>query len=657
MTSIRNYQFVNIVWGMIFSRNIAILSFSIIIQAIAASGQSSEDFPVPVSTKVEGIPAIKKADVDHLFFDPSETRSNLIWDVDRTKRRLLVTDEKTNIYMLEAPLAKPVQLVPDRAPYLVKINRTDGSIAFTDDHEDRDNYQLYLRTSDGTVKRLSTFTGKDESVESVVWSPDGKTLYYSQTDYDAKTSKICSHDLSVPTCYSGDLKGIWNVLDFKGDKLLLKYWKASSQQNLHIYDLRTRKLTVVDDQANSEKGFFAGDRVFWLAQGSPKCSSDPCVLSMDLKKGETRQIALPKDLAFPSDIKPSPNGKLFLIQESRNGVDNLRIVTPKGNKLIDRVKPFVRGSYVIWHTRWLSDTEVVYTIENIGRPASIESFDAGTGKHTTWTKERLPTPLIDQTRAPEVIKWKSFDSKEISGYVVRPQTVSKRSPVVIFVHGGPQTIDKPLFNLRDIRLIANLGITIIHTNIRGSSGFGNAFMDADNRVKRGDAIKDVRALIDWIGTQPDLDPERIFVHGESYGGFVALATALQEPNRVKAVIAEFPIVSIRGYLGQSWIDEFARTEYGDPKDEKLLAQLDGLSPLNNTSRWNDIPLFLTRGKRDDRTPEKDVLDLKSQLQAKGSEVWFIYDERAGHGVGGRYVAAALYQFLNTQINKNKEKQK
>lgn len=657
MNSIRKYKCANVVRRMVTSHKIAVLSFSLLIQAIAASGQSSEDFPVPASTKVEGIPAIKKADVDHLFFDPSETRSNLIWDVDRKNRRLLVTDEKTNIYMLDGPLAKSVQLMPDRVPYLVRMNPNGASIVFTDDHEDRDNYQLYLRTSDGVVKRLSTFTGKDESVESIVWSPDGKTLYYSQTDYEAKTSKICSHDLAVPTCSSSYLKGIWNVLDLRGNKLLLKYWKASSQQSLHIYDLGTHKLTVVDDQANSEKGYFAEDRVFWLAQGSPKCSFDPCVLSMDLKKGATSQIALPKDLTFPSDIKPSPNGKLFLIQESRNGVDNLRIVTPKGNKLVDRVKPFVHGSYVIWHTRWLSDTEVVYTIENIGRPASIESFDAVTGKHTTWTKERLPAPLIDRTRPPEVIKWKSFDSKEISGYIVRPQTIANRSPVVVFVHGGPQTIDKPLFNLRDIRLIANLGVTIIHTNIRGSSGFGNAFMDADNGARRGDAIKDVRALIDWIGTQADLDPERVYVHGESYGGFVALATALQEPNRVKAVIAEFPIVSIRGYLGQSWIDEFAKTEYGDPKDEKLLAQLDGLSPLDNTSRWNDIPLFLTRGKRDDRTPEQDVLDLKSQLQAKGSEVWFIYDERAGHGVGGRYVAAALYQFLNTQINKNKEKQK
>ncbi len=129
-----------------------------------------------------------------------------------------------------------------------------------------------------------------------------------------------------------------------------------------------------------------------------------------------------------------------------------------------------------------------------------------------------------------------------------------------------------------------------------------------------------------------------------------LSTALQEPSRIKAVIAEYPLVSIRGYLSQSWIDEFAKTEYGDPQDEQLMKKLDELSPLNNTNRWNKIPLFLTRGKLDQRIPEKDVTDLKNQLQNKGSEVWFIYSNESGHGFSGKYVTAAMYQFLKKQIN-------
>ena len=148
-----------------------------------------------------------------------------------------------------------------------------------------------------------------------------------------------------------------------------------------------------------------------------------------------------------------------------------------------------------------------------------------------------------------------------------------------------------------------------------------------------------------------LDSNKIFLRGESYGGFIALSTALQEPEKIKGVIAEYPLVSIRSYLSQSWIDEAAKNEYGDPKDESLMKKLDALSPLNNISRWNKIPVFLTRGKRDERVPEKDVTDLKTQLQNNNTELWYIYSTEDGHGFGGKYVFAAMYQFLKKQVNK------
>jgi dipeptidyl aminopeptidase/acylaminoacyl peptidase len=307
---------------------------------------------------------------------------------------------------------------------------------------------------------------------------------------------------------------------------------------------------------------------------------------------------------------------------------------------------------VIWNTRWLSDGEIVYTLENNGKPASIQSYNVKTKQVTDWTKERLPAQLEAKVKSPELIKWKSFDGREISGYAVRPvAAVQGKAPVLIFVHGGPPVLDKPVFNSQDIRLASNLGLTIIHTNIRGSNGFGKEFMDADNREKRVDAIKDIQSLLDWVQKQPDLDANRIYIRGESYGGFVALSIALQEPNRIKGVIAEYPLVSVRGFLSQSWIDEAAKNEYGDPKDEQLMKRLDELSPLGNTKRWNKIPLFMTRGKLDSRIPEKDVTDLKTQLQNNGTDVWFIYSNEDGHGFGGRYVFAAMYEFLKQQINK------
>ena len=616
------------------------------------SAQENDVFPVPSNYKVEGIPLIKNSDVKDLFYDPLTIRSNLIWDADITNKRLLVTDQTNNVYFLDTPLAPPIKLIEKIVPNRVKVRPDGSAFAYTSDHEHEDNYQLYLFDfKEKSSKKLTSLTGKDESIESFTWNKAGDVLFYMKVDYDTKTSNLCQTDMQTETCFSVNLKGIWFVADADGNKILLRYSKASSSQFLYVFDKHDGNLKPIAEKGNSPKAFLFGEQVYWVSEGNDVCGNNVCIFSMDLKSLRAKRLDLPKNLTDFDDARFSPGGNNLVIKESKNGIDSLRIFRLKKGKVIKEVSPFVTGSYVIWNTRWLSETAVAYSLENNGKPASIQSYDIDSKKKIEWTKERLPLQLESKVRQPEVIKWKSFDGKEISGFVVRPKTIEKKSPVLIYVHGGPQILDKPLFSSQDIRFASNLGLTTIHTNIRGSSGFGNEFMDADNKEKRGDAVKDVQALIDWIEKQPDLDANRIYLRGESYGGFIVLSTALQEPNRINGVIAEYPLISIRGLLSQSWIDEYARTEYGDPKDEGLMKKLDQLSPLNNVNQWNKIPLFLTRGKLDARNPEKDVIDLKTQLQSSGSEVWFIFSAEDGHGFGGRYVTAAMYEFLKKQINK------
>lgn len=613
--------------------------------------QSSDLFPVPESYQVEGIPPIKKSDVEHLFFEPGTVRSNLIWDADRKNRRLLVTDQTNNIYLLSSPLAQPEKLVEKVVPNSVKMRPDGQAFAYTSDLDDQDNFQLFLYDFENkTSTKLVPLTGKDESIDYFIWSRTGDSILYIRADYDVKKSTLCSYDFRKETCFPTEMKGVWEVMDADGDKALLKYWKASTAQYLYLLDQKTAQLTPIDEKGNSRRAFLAGGSVFWTPDGNELCQRDPCLLSMNLKSRKAAPLQLPENLLSINDAKVSGDGKKLLITGSLDGIDYLRIFQLKGNNVAQEYPPFLPNSYVVWHTRWMSNNEIAYTIENIGKPASIQSFNLDTKKITDWTKEKLPPSLESKVSAPEVIRWKSFDQREISGYIVRPRTAAKKSAVLIDVHGGPQILDRPLFNSQDIRLASNLGMTIIHTNIRGSSGFGKEFMDADNKEKRADAVKDVRALLDWIGKQPNLDADKIFLRGGSYGGFIVLSTTLKEPKRIRGVIAEYPLVSIRGMLGQSWVDEFAKNEYGDPRDEKLMASLDDLSPLNNADRWNNIPLLLTRGKNDSRNPEKNVIDLKNQLKARGTDVWFIYSTNDGHGVSGRYVFATVYKFLKTKIN-------
>ena len=95
----------------------------------------------------------------------------------------------------------------------------------------------------------------------------------------------------------------------------------------------------------------------------------------------------------------------------------------------------------------------------------------------------------------------------ISGVLYRPPAkFTGPRPVMINIHGGPNDArERPRFQGRSAYFLNELGIAIVYPNVRGSFGFGRAFEALDDGAKREDAVKDIGALLDWIGSQPSLD--------------------------------------------------------------------------------------------------------------------------------------------------------
>ncbi len=364
-------------------RSLAVILFCFL---VSVHGQQSDDFPVPASFRSEGIPRIKNDDVKHLFFEPSAIKNNLIWDVDRTARKLFVTDEKNAIYSVESPLAKPKLALDGRVPSTLRVNTTSSVVAFNTDKDDPDNYALFLWDGKSEARKLSRFDGKDDSVDSFVWDRDGKSIYYTLNDYEAKTTKLCQSDLAASKCFAVELKGLWNVIDNDRGNILLKYWKSSSNQHIYLYSIGIGKLTPLSESGNATKAFFLDGRPLALSEDSPECGGGRCLISVDPRTGTKEIISLKEVRGHLGDIKPSPDGKSLLIQEAFDGIDSLWIGRLKRKSIVPAVPNFLSGSYVVWNTRWLSRSEVVFTVENIGQPAFIKSFDLKTKKTTVWTK-------------------------------------------------------------------------------------------------------------------------------------------------------------------------------------------------------------------------------------------------------------------------------
>jgi len=205
-------------------------------------------------------------------------------------------------------------------------------------------------------------------------------------------------------------------------------------------------------------------------------------------------------------------------------------------------------------------------------------------------------------------------------------------PVIIHIHGGPETQFRPGFN-SDFQLwIDQLGVAVIAPNVRGSLGYGARFMAMDDGYQREDSVGDIGALLDWIATQPRLDASRVAVFGASYGGYMALACAVRFGGRLKAAVDRFGISNFVTFLEntQNYRRTLRRLEYGDEREPQMRQFLERISPLNNVDKIN-IPLLVVQGRNDPIVPQSESEQMVNALRSRGQTVWYINALNEGHG--------------------------
>jgi dipeptidyl aminopeptidase/acylaminoacyl peptidase len=168
--------------------------------------------------------------------------------------------------------------------------------------------------------------------------------------------------------------------------------------------------------------------------------------------------------------------------------------------------------------------------------------------------------------------------------------------VVIELHGGPEGHFRPKFLGRSNYYTDRLGVAVLFPNIRGSLGYGKTFLNLDNGVLREGAYKDLGALLDWIQTHPDLDPERVMVTGGSYGGHMTLIAATRYSDRIRCAVEIVGQASLVTFLQNtaSYRRDLRRAEFGEERDAATRAFMDRTAPLNNAGKVRK-PLFVIAG--------------------------------------------------------------
>ena len=483
------------------------------------------------------------------------------------------------------------------------------------------------------------------------WSHKGSWLAYNSSRRNGTDKDIYIMDPSDPKTDRMVLQvdgGGWGPEDWShdGKKLLVIQGISVNESYLWVVDVATGGKTELtpkgaDKVAFSRGDFSADDKgVFTVTD----LGSDFARLAyIDLASKKVTPITNEKwDV---EDFALSPDGRTIAYITNEDGVGKLHLMSVATRKALATPKLPVG---VIGDLRWHRDGTILgFTINSSRAPSDAYVLTLATGKVVRWTFSETGGVDLSAMPEPELVHWKTWDGRMISGFLYRPPAkFTGKRPVIVNIHGGPEGQSRPTWLGRNNYFVNELGIAILYPNVRGSTGFGKTFVALDNGTLREGTYKDINALFDWIATQPDLDAQHVMVTGGSYGGHMTLAVATYYSDRICCSVDVVGISNLATFLEhtESYRRDLRRVEYGDERDSATRAWMEKTAPLNNAQKITK-PLFVVAGLNDPRVPYTEAEQIVAAARKNSVPVWYLLGKNEGHGFAKK--ANADFQFYAT----------
>jgi dipeptidyl aminopeptidase/acylaminoacyl peptidase len=496
--------------------------------------------------------------------------------------------------------------------------------------------QLYDYAGPGRILEL---THGDYLHGSPVWSHDGKRLAFFGTDRNGVSDDIYVVDVAAgarPQLVVAGGPGAWRPLDWSADdrKLLLLNSPSPERSLLEVADAATGALTpVAVSQARITAARFAADGVGFDLISDAQSDFEQLLYYNPITKVTRRLSAdLPWDV---EEFAVSAGGRYIAYLANEDGASHLTVLDTLRNLAFN---PPGLADGRIENIRFDdSGQKLAFSYESARSPRDVYVYDVAQGTVQRWTRSEVG-PLDPANLAnAQLVHYPTWDHlglqrRELSAYVYLPRGPSP-CPVLIALPGGRDLNSqfrpgwKPFIQF----LVNDLGYAVIAPNVRGSSGYGKAFRELDGGKLRDDAVRDVGALLVWIGLQPGLDAHRVAVMGQSYGGFLALASLATYGDHLKGAIDVAGIANLVDFVGHAPAAERAQriAEFGNVQDADMRAFLDDISPLDNVARIHR-PVLVVQGLDAPGSRASDSQQLVWRLRSEGNQAWYLSATDAGN---------------------------
>jgi dipeptidyl aminopeptidase/acylaminoacyl peptidase len=510
--------------------------------------------------------------------------------------------------------------------------RPDGSgqFMFSRDVGGDEFFQGFLFDPDSA--RSVQFTEDGTRNQGFVWSPDGARVAWASTTWEEPDYTIWMANPSDPSSRQKlfQAEGAMAPRGWSpdGGRLLLGRYISINETRLFIYDLESEQLSQIhpDKQIAYGAARFApdGESLYVVADHESEFRR---ILQLDLASGDMTVVA-----EHPWDVQAmdlSSDGQHLAYTINAGGIAELHLINPHTGEaqptpelpigLIGGVQFSDCDRYLGFSHSWA------------GSPGDAWSWDLHSQTLQRWTESEVGGLDTRRFAAPELIHYASFDGLEVPAFIHRPPGEGPH-PVIVSIHGGPEAQARPGFSSVFQYWVHELGAAVAVPNVRGSSGYGNTYVNLDNVLLREDSVRDIGALLDWIAEQPDLDENRVVVYGGSYGGYMVLASLMHYSDRLAGGVNIVGISNFVTFLENTagYRRDLRRAEYGDERDPEVRAFLESISPSNNAERITS-PLFIIQGANDPRVPASEAEQILEAVREAGSDPWYLLALDEGHG--------------------------
>jgi dipeptidyl aminopeptidase/acylaminoacyl peptidase len=641
------------------NRMLPVVSFVLVALNITGAEPPAKPPLMPADNLVvDSVPPIP-GDLPEKVGRYTESRAATLQSWHPTRAEMLITTrfgDTNQVHQISQPGGARTQLTffpdrveagsfqPTKGDYFIFRKGAGGNEFFQDYRYDFETGDITLLTDGKSRNSGPTWSNKGDRIAYTSTRRNGAdTDIYVQSPTDPKTDRLLA-----------EVKGGgWDVLDWSpDDKQLLVLEEISiSETYLWIFDAQTgakKEVTPRPAEGAEKVAYFAslfskdGKGLFATTD---RDSEFRRLAYIDLANG--KHTYLIPDAHFDIDgWDLSHDGKQIAYTLNENGVSTLHLIEIVAGR--DAVSVGARKEPVfnpplppseISDLRFHPDPKQALLAFNVAGPRSpsdVYTWSTAGGKNVTarWTMSETGGIPPKQFAEGELVKWKSFDGKEITGFLHKPDPAKfpGKRPVIVNIHGGPESQHRPAFLGRNNYFINELGCAILFPNVRGSEGYGKTFLKLDNGFLREGSYKDISALLDWLPSRPELDAGRVMVTGGSYGGFMTLAVASNYADRIRCAVDIVGPSNFVTFLKntESYRRDLRRVEYGDERDPKMAEFLERIAPLNNAAKITK-PLFVIQGANDPRVPKTEAEQIVATLKKQNTPVWFLMAKDEGHG--------------------------